>query len=184
MDPTKMTQDEFLCAKNLTREPAPNADATSAKLMGATILEESKIKSFGLYLVLRTCGDFRIIRLNDTDTGLIDRNSDLVGYYIDEGLRIDCGPARRQDLSVPLILAALPNRAPPTRRKVSAWRMERKSVNGGTRRQASREGPVLVVKLRARTKDDGTVRSLRWLLKRLLRDHRLVCVSVSEERAT
>src|SRR6516225_2258841 len=97
-----MTQDEFLCAKNLTREPAPNADATSAKLMGATILDESKIKSFGLYLVLRTCGDFRIIRLNDTDTGLIDRNSDLVGYYIDEGLRIDCGPARRQDLSVAL----------------------------------------------------------------------------------
>ena len=120
MDPTKMTQDEFLCAKNLTREPALNADATSAKLMGATILDESKIKSFGLYLVLRTCGDFRIIRLNDTDTGLIDRNSDLVGYYIDEGLRIDYGPARRQDLSVPLILAALPNRAPPTRRKVSA----------------------------------------------------------------
>ena len=35
-----------------------------------------------------------------------------------------------------------------------------------------------VVKLRARTKDDGTVR-----LKRLLRDHQLVCVSVSEERA-
>jgi hypothetical protein len=40
-----------------------------------------------------------------------------------------------------------------------------------------------VVKLRARTKDDGTVRSSRWLLKRLLRDHRLFCVSVSEERA-
>src|SRR6516165_1458888 len=48
-----MTQDEFLCAKNLTREPAPTADATSAQLMGATILDESKIKSFGLYLVLR-----------------------------------------------------------------------------------------------------------------------------------
>jgi hypothetical protein len=71
VDPTKMTQDEFLCAKDLTREPAPNADATSAKLIGATILEQSKIKSFGLYLVLRTCGDFRIIRLNDTDTGLM-----------------------------------------------------------------------------------------------------------------
>ena len=39
-----------------------------------------------------------------------------------------------------------------------------------------------MVKLRARTKDDGTVRYLRWLLKRLLRDHQLVCVSVSEER--
>ena len=33
--------------------------------------------------------------------------------------------------------------------KLGAWRMECKSVNGGTRRQASREGPVLVVKLRA-----------------------------------
>jgi hypothetical protein len=108
-----------MCQKSNTRARPPNADATSAKLMGATILEES-IKSFGLYLVVRTCGDFRIIRLNDTDTGLIDRNSDLVGYYSDEGLRIDCGPARHQDLSVPLILAALPNRAPPMRRKVSA----------------------------------------------------------------
>jgi hypothetical protein len=48
----------------------------------------------------------------------------------------------------------------------------------------SREAPVFVIKLRARTKDDGSIRSLRWLLKRLLRGHQLVCVSVSEERTT
>jgi hypothetical protein len=42
---------------------------------------------------------------------------------------------------------------------------------------------VFVVKLKARTKDDGSIRSLRWLLKRLLRGHRLICVSVTEERA-
>ena len=45
------------------------------------------------------------------------------------------------------------------------------------------KSPVFVIKLRARTKDDGSIRSLRWLLKRLLRGHQLVCVSVSEERA-
>ena len=45
------------------------------------------------------------------------------------------------------------------------------------------KSPVFVIKLRARTKDGGSIRSLRWLLKRLLRGHQLVCVSVSEERA-
>lgn len=41
---------------------------------------------------------------------------------------------------------------------------------------------VFVVKLRARPGVDGA-RSLRWILKRLLRGHQLRCVSVSEERA-
>jgi hypothetical protein len=44
------------------------------------------------------------------------------------------------------------------------------------------KSPVFVIRLRA-AKDDGSIRSLRWLLKRLLRGHQLVCVSVSEERA-
>jgi hypothetical protein len=48
--------------------------------------------------------------------------------------------------------------------------------------QSSQKSPVFVIKLRARP-GIGSIRSLRWLLKRLLRGHQLVCVSVSEERA-
>jgi hypothetical protein len=42
--------------------------------------------------------------------------------------------------------------------------------------------PVYLIKVQGQPGRDG-IRSLRWLLKRLLRGHQLVCVSVSEERA-
>jgi hypothetical protein len=65
-------------------------------------------------------------------------------------------------------------------------------MSSATKRQASDEtlltvnnvqAPVYLIRLQGQPGDDG-IRSLRWLLKRLLRGHQLVCVSVSEERAT
>jgi hypothetical protein len=124
-----MTEDEFLCAGNITRAPAIYPSATE---MAPIILEETGRESFSQFDVVRVCGNFRIIRISATNTGLIDDQNNLVGYYIGEGLVIDCGPARGKDLSVPLILEALPQRAIPTERKVSvageaalskAWRV-------------------------------------------------------------
>ena len=43
---------------------------------------------------------------------------------------------------------------------------------------------IFVVKLRScRTEADNVLRILRWILKQLLRGHRLRCVSIAEERA-
>ena len=65
-----------------------------------------------------------------------------------------------------------------------AQQAHRHEAEGSVAMIASRpESSVFVIKLRART-GDGGIRSLRWLLKRLLRGHQLVCVSVSEERVT
>jgi hypothetical protein len=130
MNPTDMTEDEFLCAHNIIRES--DVSSMSAADMGTTILQENGAQSFCHFPVLRVCGNFRIIRLSATDTGLIDDQHNLVGYYIGEGLVIDSGPASGRALSVPLILEALPQRPPPTHRKVSiageaalrkAWRV-------------------------------------------------------------
>jgi hypothetical protein len=80
MDLTEMTEDEFLCTKNIVRKP--DAFTISAKEMETTILEEMKIQSLSELPVVLTCGDYRIVRLGETDTGLIDRNCNLVGYYM------------------------------------------------------------------------------------------------------
>jgi hypothetical protein len=45
------------------------------------------------------------------------------------------------------------------------------------------KSPVFVIRLRARPGSDG-IRSLRAILKTLLRRHRLVCVDAREERST
>ena len=42
---------------------------------------------------------------------------------------------------------------------------------------------AFVVKLRSCRTEADNVRTLRWILKRLLRGYRLRCVSISEERA-
>src|SRR6516165_10319613 len=100
----------------------------------------------------------------------------------------------------PLYAAKLPDHGGDARRRSSMeyrWRRSRQS--GKLAYEAHRregegiiamiaphprpKSSVFVVKLKARTKDDGSIRSLRWLLKRLLRGHRLICVSVTEERA-
>jgi len=39
VNPTKMTEDEILCAKNIVRERDPDAFATSAKEMGNAALD-------------------------------------------------------------------------------------------------------------------------------------------------
>jgi hypothetical protein len=44
------------------------------------------------------------------------------------------------------------------------------------------KGPVFVIRLRGRPGADG-IRSLRAILKNLLRHHRLRCISIGEERA-
>ena len=41
---------------------------------------------------------------------------------------------------------------------------------------------VFVVKLRSNQPDSTNIRSLRWILKRLLRGYRLRCLSITEER--
>jgi hypothetical protein len=51
------------------------------------------------------------------------------------------------------------------------------------RRRPRPKAPLYVVKLRGRSGADN-VRDLRWLLKVLLRRHRLKCVDVREEGAT
>jgi hypothetical protein len=125
-----MTEDEFLCTHNITQKP--NATGISAAEMEILILQQMNAQRFSQFPVVRVCGNFRIIRLAEGDTGLIDDQDNLVGYYIGEGLLIDPGPASKQGLSVPLILEALPQRPRPTRRKVSeageaalrkAWRV-------------------------------------------------------------
>jgi hypothetical protein len=50
-------------------------------------------------------------------------------------------------------------------------------------RQASREAPVFVVKLRARPGIDG-IRAMRAILKALLCRHQLRCIAIREEGAT
>jgi hypothetical protein len=133
VNPAEMTEDEFLCTHDIIQQP--NANGISASEMGAIILREMNVQSFSGFPILRVCGNFRIIRLAAGDTGLIDDQDNLVGYYIGEGLLIDPGPASKQGLSVPLILDALPQRPLPTRRKVSeggeaalrkAWRVANK----------------------------------------------------------
>jgi hypothetical protein len=114
-----MTLDEFLCAKNQIRADGPNEFTTSAEEIATILMQEMNITSFRQLRVLRTCGDYCIVRLNETDTGLIDPDCNLAGYYIGEALVID-QDHRRQDLSIPLILTALPQRPIPNGRKVSA----------------------------------------------------------------
>jgi hypothetical protein len=131
VDLTQLSEDEFLCTQNLERAPA--VAAISAAEMGPLILEETGRPSFAQFETVRSCGEnFRIIRLSTTDTGLIDRGGNLVGYYIGEALVIDPGPARGQKLSIPLILDAVPNRPLPGQRKLTplgenalraAWRV-------------------------------------------------------------
>jgi hypothetical protein len=64
------------------------------------------------------------------------------------------------------------------RRQVNVWNNSTRSVE----KFHAAPSPVFVIKLRARPGDDG-IRSLRAILKTLLRRHRLVCVDAREERA-
>jgi hypothetical protein len=111
MNPAEMSEDEFLCSGNLVREPDAFV-SISAGDMATSILEDTGCQSLREFPVIQVCGDFRIIRLSALDTGLIDNDCNLVGYYIGEGLFID-DDARGRGLSVPLILAALLNRVCP-----------------------------------------------------------------------
>jgi hypothetical protein len=129
MDPTKLSEYEFLGGTNLKTVEFANAIPTSD--MARLLLEELGLSTFSSLPVIRQCGDFAVIRLGSLDTGLLDKNGTLVGYYVGNGLLIE-GTAVGKGLSVPLILAALPNRPVPSERNVTnegeaalrkAWRV-------------------------------------------------------------
>ena len=117
MDLRRLTEAAFLAEQDLSRESPVTGGA--ADEVEATILAEMELDNLNRLLVLGQYGAYRIIALNSTDTGLIDANDRLVGYYIGEALVIE-EKARGQGLSVPLILHAVPNRPVPTRRKLTA----------------------------------------------------------------
>ena len=42
------------------------------------------------------------------------------------------------------------------------------------------QGRIFILTLRAASDDQSTIRELRWVLKALLRQHRLTCTSIQE----
>jgi hypothetical protein len=57
------------------------------------------------------------------------------------------------------------------------------SIAATAPRRARPQAPIYTIKLRGRSSGPDDIRSLRAILKTLLRRHRLRCVSVSEEGA-
>ena len=118
MDPTKLSEYEFLGGANL--KTIESASVMPISDVARELLEQwDFITTLSDLPVIRQCGDFVVVRLGSLDTGLLDKSGALVGYYVGDGLLIE-GTAVGKGLSVPLILAALPNRPVPSERTVTS----------------------------------------------------------------
>ena len=111
MDLTKLSEREFICENSLEEAPAdPSAFFHVKDILSGMI--GTHIRSIGsgyeIYEVAGQPGDVVLIL-----------NHEVVGCYFGELLAID-PDHKGKNLSTPLILAAIPNRQPPTERKVSA----------------------------------------------------------------
>lgn len=108
VDIKQLSEDQFLCEGHITRVPEAMSDFDSlaAMLMGQDLTANT---------LLRDLGSWKIVRFGQSDALLLDDRGNLQGLYIGDALMLG-KPALGRGLSVPLILAAVELRPPPTER--------------------------------------------------------------------